>query len=300
MTRSAKAPSKTTQHSALKSAMLSAADTVHVASFLDYREYLVAIYQYLKHHHKISWTRFAECLGFGPTNVLHLICIGKRPLSTKAAQKIAPQLLPKVHQREYFIALTKYQNCRDPRQRDQQFNTLLRLKNRILTSAEDRTILEYFSAWYHPVIREMTFMQEFKSDPEWIAERIFPRIRPEQARKSLDLLVELGLITFDQIRQRHVATSQTISTGDEVASIAIVKYHQESINLGRESLTSVEQIRRDVSAITICVSETTAQQIKNEIQLFRKRMLSIADNQQDGNQVYQLNMQLFPLTRGEK
>ena len=55
--------------------------------------------------------------------------------------------------------------------------------------------------------------------------------------------------------------------------------------------------RRDVSAVTVCVSEAAARRMKAEVQAFRKKILAIADEVKDGDEVYQLNMQLFPLTK---
>ena len=288
-TRTSKTPVQ-----ALKAAAEKAAPT----GFLDYRDFLSAVYSQLKKSlDRYSYIQFAADLGFGRTNVVHLIIQGTRPLSAKAAEKVADSLSLNSIENEYLVTLAKYQNARSPRQRDELFDEIHAIKNRVLKSDIDRSQLEYFSEWFHPVIREMTFMADFKSDPDWIASKIFPRIRPEQARKSLALLESLKLIAFNAELSRHVATTTRVSTGDEVASIAVIRYHQQSIGLGRESITSVNEERRDVSAVTVCVSEAAARRMKAEVQAFRKKILAIADEVKDGDEVYQLNMQLFPLTK---
>src|SRR5207245_2584539 len=105
------------------------------------------------------------------------------------------------------------------------------------------------------------------------ASKVFPRIRPEQARRSLALLTELGFIVYDDQQERHVLCQETVSTGDEVQSMFVVRYHQKMIEIGRESITLVHESERDVSAITVCVSTEASEKMKREIQLFRKQML---------------------------
>ena len=170
------------------------------------------------------------------------------------------------------------------------------MKNRTLNSLLEQAQLAFFQEWYHPVIYEMMRLPDFSSDPYEIAERIKPRIRPEQARKSLELLEKLGLAKYQEVQKRHVATSQQVTTGDEIASIAVVRYHQRMIELAKESITSFEEIERDISAITIAISTETAEKIKHEIQVFRKKMMALADESQETQQVYQLNFQFFPVS----
>jgi len=283
---------------AVAQALKSAATAISPTGFLEYRDYLSALYHWLKNNlDRYSYVQFASDLGFGKTNVAHLIIQGKRPLSVKAAERIAASIELGALDKEYLVTLVRYQNARSPRQREELFDAIHALKNRLLKSSLDRSQLEYFSEWYHPVIREMTFMTEFDSDPDWIAAKIFPRIRPEQARKSLALLESLNLIRFDGALNRHVPTAARVSTGDEVASIAVIRYHQQSIALGRDAMTSVSEDRRDISAVTVCVSEAMAQRMKVEVQAFRKKILAMADEVKKGDQVYQLNIQLYPLTK---
>lgn len=271
---------------------------VPVARYLDYRGYLQAIYLHMKEvTGTYSYIQLASDLGYSATNVVHLIIKGKRKLTAKAAQKVVLALGLRGTDRQYFETLVEYNNGTDALTREGLFKRLLALKARTLSTPLEQSQLEYYSEWYHPVIREMVGMPEFKSDPHWIAGRITPRILPEQARKSLELLTSLGLVAHDAERGRHVLSSPHVTTGDEVAGMAVVRYHQRTIELARESITSVEAQRRDVSSLTLCVTEETANRIKLEVQQFRKRLLALADEAGEGDQVYQLNIQLFPFTK---
>ena len=266
--------------------------------YLDYRDYLGGLYRWLKASEKrYSYIAFAEEFGFSRTNVLHLIIRGKRPLSRKAAEKISNLLGLTGLEKSYFEVLVAYQNSRNSSERESLMRKLLDMKRRTLTSAAERAQLEFFSEWFHPAIYEMTQLEDFESDPKWISDRLRPRIRPEQARKSLQLLEGLDLISYDEANGRHVPMEFQISTGDEITSVAVIRYHQKLIEMGRESITRIHEDERDISAITICVSNDLAQKMKQEIQIFRKKMMALAEESKSSDAVYQMNVQLFPLTK---
>ena len=110
--------------------------------------------------------------------------------------------------------------------------------------------------------------ENFVDNPQIIAKLIKPSIRPEQARKSLHLLKSLGLIVYSEDKQRYVPTKTRISTGDEISSIAVIRYHQKMIDLAKESITSSHEFLRDVSSISIAIPKTMIPNLKEEVSIF--------------------------------
>lgn len=267
-------------------------------SFLSSRDYIQAVYVWVKNHRKeYSYLQFAEDLGFSRTNVIHLIVRGKRPLTDKGGLKISESLGLKGKDAAYFAAMVAYGNERDQYSRDLHLKSMLTMREENSTSSRQRFQMEYLSEWFHPVIREMCLLNEFMSDGGWIADHITPRIRPEQARKSLILLEQIGMIRFDETQGRHVPVEQTVSTGDDTDDVAVVRYHHAMIDLGKESITTIAAEDRDIGAITICADDETAEKIKFEVRAFRKKMLALAEQARGSSRVYQMNIQYFPVTK---
>jgi uncharacterized protein (TIGR02147 family) len=278
--------------------MARACQEVRPTQFLDYRKFLQEVYAWFKTHlDSYSYLQFAEDLGFSQSNMIHLAIRGKRHLRMKSVQKIVESLGLKGAERQYFETLVRYNSARLASEREVYFQRLVAIKNRTLTSKIEQSQLEYYSEWYHPVIREMVNMPDFQGDAGWIAARIQPRILPEQARKSLELLVELGLVEYSEEKQKHVLTQRNVTTGDEVTHMAVTRYHQRVIEIGRESITQVPSVRRDISGLTLSVSQEVAQKIKAEIQKFRKHLLAIADESVEPDEIVQVNIQMFPFTK---
>lgn len=275
------------------------ASRVSVSRFLDYREYLQAVYEAIKQElGKYSYLNYSDDLGFSRTNVLHLIIKGRRPLTSKAAIRIADVLQLQGKERKYFEDLVAYHNSRDSMKRELLFQELVELKTKEV-KAEDNLLaqLEFFTEWFHSAIYELSFTSTFSDDPKVLAATLTPRIRPEQARKSLELLERLGLLSRDADSGQYKPTHSRISTGDEIASLAITRYHQKMIELGKESLTAIHAQARDISSVSIAIPSSLLPEVKKEISLFRKKLLNMAEQARNADVVYQTNIQLFPLSR---
>ena len=70
------------------------------------------------------------------------------------------------------------------------------------------------------------------------------------------------------------------------------------IRKGAEALDRFPGPERDISSVTMALSDKNFREIKVLIQRFRKELLAIADQDQRPEGVYQVNFQLFPLAKG--
>jgi uncharacterized protein (TIGR02147 family) len=277
--------------------------------FIDYRDWLLALYDAAQKTTPISWLDLAHDLGLSRTNALFLVARGKRPLSGKAAQRLASSLELGPKESWWLKTLVEWQNCRDFQKREVLFQKILEFRKEASQDDATKLRLEYFSAWWHPALRERIMHRPLVNDPDKIAKMMQPTLRPEQVSRSLELLQSLGLIRLHK-RLWTSATDENISTGAEVdtltESLGIIRYHRDVMTLAKDSLTHVDESQRDISAVTFCVSKDTAEKIKEEIASLRARLLALAA---DENQrltknaepfiVWQFNAQLFPLTRSE-
>jgi uncharacterized protein (TIGR02147 family) len=274
------------------------AASVVVTHYLSHRDYLKALYVMRKaDDESYSYLKFADDLGFSLTNTIRLVIVGKRPLSSKAAEKIALALDFHGPDRRYWLTLVKYSNARAPADRDRFLEQLMGYKHQAKPSELGAELAEYFSEWYHPVIREMTALADFSGNPEWIKEKLLFPLRLEQIKKSLALLAELGVIRYDQGLDRYIRTEQTVATESEVDSLAIVAFHQNLIQMGAQAITSVDERQRDIRAVTVSLPRSSIHILKGKIEELVAAVAAMEDPNQTGEQVMQLNVQLFPFTR---
>jgi uncharacterized protein (TIGR02147 family) len=271
---------------------------IPVSQFLHYRDWLKALYVSVKAQDAdYSYTQFAEDLGFSKTNVLRLVVAGSRPLTAKAGEKIALALGLTGGTKKYWLTLVSYNGERLPVLRDKYFAMLMELKSQQQPHELDPLQAEYFSEWFHPVIREMTELKTFDGTPEWIRDRLEFPLRLDQVRKSLEVLAKLKVIRFDTEKGRFVRSLEKIRTDSEVDSLAVVRYHQKMIEMGKESITTVDETRRDVRAVTIAIPEKSIAILKGKIEEWIFEMAQLESGEHDADQVIQINVQMFPFTK---
>lgn len=87
-----------------------------------------------------------------------------------------------------------------------------------------------------------------------------------------------------------------LKTSEDVFSVALNKAHLEELDIAKEKLLSTEQWLRDYSSITMAVDINQIEIAKQLIRDFRKK---VSECLEQGNQseVYNLNIQLYPLTK---
>jgi uncharacterized protein (TIGR02147 family) len=273
-------------------------DSVDVFSFMSVQDLLSHIYNELKKHlPRYSYRSFSSDLGFGETNYLHLICTQKRQLSVRSAQQVVSRLGLHAERRTWFLSLVEHTAGRHTAQRAEGIRKAYKARQRTIDNTLTRDEMEFFGSWYHPVIRELVGRKDFSAEPRWICQRLRPKITLEQARQSIELLLRLGTIELRDDGTYQI-TDTHIHVPEGVNHLTIHKYHQEMLHLSERSLSEVDASERDLSAVTVLLSKSQVAEVKALLRETRKKILALSEKSEhaEDKQIYQMNMQLFPVT----
>ncbi len=280
-----------------KKSIRDAGVAIKVTDFIEYKDYLEAVYQHVKAAlPSYSYIKFAEDLGIGTTNMMRLVVIGDRKLTAKAAMKVLAILELHGDERRYFKTMVDYVNARKPEERDRLFGDLMAYKSRVTPKELSASQNDYFQEWFNPVIREMTMLEGFQGNPEWIRSHLNFPLHMAEIKKALDVLVQLKYVTYKEKSGEYRRTSDKVHTPFEVDSIAMVRYHQKMIEIARESITRLDEHHREVSAQTVAIPASAVPELKAKIQKLMDEMEAL-ESGDPGAQVFQLNVQLFPFTK---
>jgi len=241
-------------------------------------EFLLAQFQIKKNRNpRYSQRSFAKLIGVNPGRLTHYFS-GERIITKKVAQQIAGELGFDDTQTEYFLHLCeadkKSKRAPDPR---------------ILKEDELAMIVE----WYHLAVLSLVSTKDFKPEPEWIGERL--GIAAEIAAASLERLARIGLIKWEG-GQVQLTTGGPVSTTTGVPNQFLRLAHQDTLRHVVESMPHVPLDKRDISSITLPIDERKLQEAKTLIRTFRRKLAHLL-TQGTQNQVYTLNIQLFPLSK---
>ena len=82
-----------------------------------------------------------------------------------------------------------------------------------------------------------------------------------------------------------------------IADMGLLLFVKKMTELGIDALMRLPETRRDISAVTICGSQKTLEKIKKAIAQFQDRLLTLANEDEDRDQIFQINIQAFPFTK---
>lgn len=274
-----------------------------VFAYTDYRRYLADFFNERKRLNKrFSLRMLAERAGFKARDYLMRVMRGDRNLSLEGAVKLSEFFRFSEKQAEYFQALVQFNQARTVTEKEQCFARLSEIKKYGSHQKLRLDQFEYLTAWYHSALRSLLPVLEPRpladgsEDWERVGKLLDPAITAKQARDSVELLLRLGLLARDA-KGRYAVQEPALSTGDEVAALGVAGFHRATMELAKRSIDKHPPTARDISGLTMSVSQDGFRRIKSELRAFRKRVQAIASSDVGEDMVYQLNLHLIPLTR---
>lgn len=277
---------------------------INIYIYLEYRKYLKDYYIFQKKHAKsFTYRSFSQLAGFNAPNFLQLLIQGKRNLKKSSISKVAKALDHSSEEAAYFELLVNFDQAKTVAKKTEYFTALSEARKPYQITTINELQFEHLRTWYHKAIRELLGFYAFDEKETYayrkLATLLSPPITESEARNSVKLLLKLGLLKRSD-DGRIVQSDRFISTGDEVKNLAVRTFHQTMIERAGEAVDRILPENRDISSLTVTVSDTGFSMLKNEIQLFRKRVMEVVKSDHDPQHVYQVNFQLFPLTNTKK
>lgn len=268
----------------------------NIFEYTNYRTFLKDFYESKKANDGYTYRDFSKAAGMNSSSwLLHLIR-GTKSLSSETAARVASVAGLTEDETEYFLSLVRFTQAETSDEKDSCYHEMLEIKKRLKLVRIADTQYEYYTQWYHPVIRSLVSKIDFKDDYSVLAKNLVPQIRPTEARKSVKLLEKLGMIAKNEDGTWY-QTSPVISTGDEVASLNIVNYHKQVSNLARDVYDRCARDQREISAMTMGIGEEEFERIQTRLREFRREIIEIARGSENADRVYQLNFQFFPVSQ---
>lgn len=264
-----------------------------VTDFMEYREYLRAVYEERKSAQQFFSYRFmAGKIGVDPGYLVKVLQ-GKRHLSDYSVDYAANLCGLVGQEREYFLELVRFAKAKGEASIKAGFDRLMTLKG-VATNKLDAQYAAFWSDWRHHAIRSLLGIVRCKEDYDALGAMLAPPISGKEARDSVEFLADLGMARrgpdgFWQIVDRFV------SAGRQVPSGSLKPFLLDTLRLAGESLEGHPSSMRSLSTLTVALSRDKFEALRDRMREFRQEILRIAQSEESADTVYQLNMQLFPI-----
>jgi uncharacterized protein (TIGR02147 family) len=276
-----------------------------LGQYADFRRYLRDFYEFKKRTlstavRSYSYAAFSAAADIKSPNYLKLIIEGQRNLSMDMVKRFIKALGLQGDEGKEFKALVLYGQARDPLERNRYLKSLseFRAKRKIRLEEINSEIWGKVPNWVSWVLYTLVDQEGVEFDPIHLRRVMRNRVSIDEAKRALNLLLSSGELRKNS--DGSIQKGRELINGYENIPVAMVrKIQAELIYLGLESLFQDDPTEREFGALTLALTEKEFEQIKFELRQFRKRVykdISIQRGQNKGQRVYQLNIQLFPVS----
>ena len=267
-----------------------------VTEYMDYREYIRDYYTERKTF-GFSWNAFASSAGFSSPVFLQYVCEAKKNLNKKTASQVASAMGLVGYEVDFFELLVAYGNAKDDKSKKAVLEriSVFAETHRVRVTGADE--YEFFKSWKNSVVREIAPALPGATHKQLsIASR--RRIPTVEIAKILDFLLQSGYLEVDENGCYHQVNRSLKMSGEQntIRKSVARDLQRQMTELALDALEKEPAENRNMTGVTLGITRDKYAQIVQELAECRRRIVAIAASDDATEEVYRLNMQLFPLT----
>lgn len=272
----------------------------NISDYYSYRKYLGDFFNYKKKvNPNYSYRVFASKAGVKSSGHLKMVINKDRNLGAKTLPMYLKALnFKKKREEKLFHLLVKYDHSQNIEEKTGLFEEILSEKSKGTSNPLEKNHYDLLSQWYVVATYVLIGMDKFHATNESIYRELSHDITRIKVQKALTTLLEMDLIKVES--GRFVQTGGAFSTPDEIKAIAVNKYHEGMVSLSLDSLKNDTVEERNFNGATIAVGPKNYMLLCKKLNEFRKEVNEMIGNDEEATQVYQLCVNLFPLSKGLK
>ncbi|AZZ35415.1 TIGR02147 family protein [Bdellovibrio sp. qaytius] len=280
-----------------------------LSDYMDFRLFLADFYQFKKDSTKRSlrpynYAIFSAAADIKSPNYLKMIIEGKRNLSMDMVAKFAKACGLNKAQSDEFKLLVSFNQAEDPADRNYALKLVseYRVQQKLKLGEFDRKVFEKVPNWIGWIIYALVDQEGVTFETSKLKDLLRGKASESEIDQALKNLLMSGELQKD-------ATTGIISKGksseapEEIPSALIRQLQMQLMYLGLESLYQDAPTEREFGSLTLSLTQTEFEELKFKLRQMRKSLHkenNIARLNGKGERVYQLNLQLFPVSNAAK
>jgi uncharacterized protein (TIGR02147 family) len=198
---------------------------------------------------------------------------------------------------DFFELLVAYGNAKDDKSKKAVLGriSVFAETHRVRVTGADE--YEFFKSWKNSVVREIAPALPGATHKQLsIASR--RRIPTAEIAKILDFLLQSGYLEIDENGCYHQVNRSLKMSGEQntIRKSVARDLQRQMAELALDALENEPAEKRNMTGLTLGITRDKYAQIVQELAECRRRIVAIAASDDSTEEVYRLNMQLFPLT----
>ncbi len=277
-----------------------------LSAYTDFRKYLKdffdhKVYETRKDRRPYNYSQFSVAAEIKSPAYLKMIIENQRNLSPVMAQKFGYALGLQKEDIQEFILLVNYGQAIDPLERNRHLKKLseFRVRSQLKKGELESDVWDKVPSWITWVLYAMADQKNVKFEAENLKQLIKNKPPFDEIKKSLERLLSSGELQPNELNGEMVKTRELMAGVEKVPTALVRKLQAELIYLGLDSLFQDSPTDREFGALTFALTEEEFESLKFELRHLRKRLnkdFAVSRKAVKGDRVFQLNIQLFPVT----
>jgi uncharacterized protein (TIGR02147 family) len=277
-----------------------------LTNFMDFRKFLLEWYTYKRALTRAdlrpyNYAMFSAAADIKSPNYLKMIIEAHRNLSEEMIVKFAKAMGMSKEQNEEFRLLVLFGQASDPAERNFFLKELseFRVQYQLRSGQIDRKIWEKIPNWITWILYAVMDQDGVEFRPDKLRELLRGKASESEIEESLKILIESGEVVKDELTGQLRKARNLVDTPDEIPVALVRKLQSQLMYLGLESLFQDSPADREFGSLTLSLTKAEFDELKFKLRQMRKQINkdnSIKRMSERGDRVYQLNLQLFPVT----
>lgn len=243
---------------------------------------------------------WAKQLGISSHGTFYQMVQGKRPLPKKYVRSLAESLKLSPKESIYLETLIDFSKAKTMEHKTYYKDRLQDLAPGEKLSFYEIETFQFLKNPLNGAIIELTNLKDFKFDYFWIQERLTIKATLTEVEKSVNLLIDLNLLSKDS--QGNITRSnEHLYTKQDIKNEALQEYHKNVLAMGSEQISKQDISKREFNATAMGIKVKDIPQIKEEIREFLNDFIKKYETPENqAEEIYQLGIQFFGLTDVER
>jgi uncharacterized protein (TIGR02147 family) len=197
----------------------------------------------------------------------------------------------------FFRVLVRFNQASTAEEKELAFDQLVAL-NRTPRTILDPRHYEYYRHWWNGAVRALFSLHDLGDEFRRIGSLLSPNITEGEARSSVHLLKELGLIVRDA-DGFWKPTDHSLSTGEGSRADLVRQLQSQQLRLVQQAALHPSGDQGQVVATnTVTISEEGLELVRRRVERFRSELRSIVHKDQNqATRAHLITLSVIPLTR---
>lgn len=267
-----------------------------IIEYTDFRKFMRDYYEERKRCSAFSWREFSKIAGFSSPSYMKVVCDGNSKLSRIGVERTGAAMGLAGFEMDYFRAMVKFGQADVESKKVAAYEEMLSIAKVYKVRVLEGDLFEFYDTWRNPVLRELAPLMP-GATPGELAKMCYPEVSAQEVQESLAFLTKAGLLK--KTEGKLVQSETSVKGSNDATRLAMRGMHRMMSQLATPALELPVEVR-NFSGVTMGLSRESYSKIENLLDECRRKIIAVAAEEKNVEQVYRLNLQLFPLTKNVK